>query len=880
MTDTRPSPEALLKAARREGRGRLKIFLGAAPGVGKTFEMLREGAELLRSGTDVVAGVIETHGRADTDRLTAPFEILPRAKIVHGAHTLEEFDLDAMLARHPKVALIDEFAHTNAPGSRHPKRWQDIEELREAGVDVLSTLNIQHVESLNDVVAGFTRVRVRETVPDAVLDDAEIEIVDVPPDELIARLEDGKVYIPAEATRALGHFFSKSNLSALRELALRRAAQTVDRHLLDHVASLGEAGTWAGGERLVVAIGDQPGSDVLIRSAKRLADALRASWTAVVIETPRSATLSAAARARMADALDLATGLGATIATVPARSVLDGLIAHIREGRATAVVIGKSRRSWWFELRHGSVVDRLVRALDGVAIHVVPVTQPSEAPRDIPLTAPIFAPGSLIGLGLVAVTTAFATLVQPLVGANAIDLLYLLPVIATATLYGLRSSLIASLGAALAYNLFFLPPLYTLTITDPQNVVTLVVFVIVAVVASQLAGQVRREANIGARTATENAALAAFGQRLAAVSDEAGTATATCEEIAALLGVATVLLSQRDGRHVTIAGAPDLLQLSPIDIAAADWAFDRGEVTGRGSGTLTASEWQFHPLKTALGVLGVLGVAREGGMEPIPADKRVLFTTLLGQAALAHERLQLETQAREVNRLKQRDDLRGTLLSSIGHDLRTPLTAVVAAADALAVAHGASPATATLKSEARRLRRVFDDLVEMTRIEAGALVLKREATDLTDAVAAAAHDLRAELARHRLVLKVSPTLPLVEADPRMLHHVLINLLGNAAKFAPVDTDIVIEARRTPDGLTLGVLDQGPGLPVGDEVHLFDRFIRVDGNDRTGGTGLGLAIVQGFAHAMGLGVGASNREHGGSAFVLTWPNALIRRTLPE
>ena len=875
MNDPRPSPDALLRAAKQEGRGRLKIFLGAAPGVGKTFEMLREGAELLRTGTDVVAGIIETHGRAETVRLTEPFEILPRASIVHGAHKLEEFDLDAMLARHPQVALIDEFAHTNAPGSRHPKRWQDIEELRAAGIHVLTTLNIQHVESLNDIVAGFTRVRVRETVPDAILDDAEIEVVDVPPDELIERLKAGKVYIPAEATRALGHFFSKSNLSALRELALRRAAQTVDRHLLDHVASIGESGTWAGGERVVVAVGDQPGSEALIRSAKRLADALRASWTAVVVETPRTATLSAPARARMAASLDLATGLGATIATVPAGTVLEGLVAHIREARATAVVIGKSRRSWWFELRHGSVVDRLVRALDGVAIHVVPVAEPSETRREAPTTRPIFARGSVIGLGFVAANTAFATLVQPLVGPNAIDLLYLLPVIATATLYGLRSSLIASLGAALAYNFFFLPPLYTLTIADPQNVVTLFVFVIVAVVASQLAGRVRREANIGARTATENAALAAFGQRLAAVSDETGTATATCEETAALLGVATVLLSQRDGRHVAIAGAPDIPMLGPIDIAAADWAFDRGEVTGRDSGTLTASEWQFHPLKTALGILGVLGVAREGG-DPIPADKRVLFSTLVGQAALAHERLQLEAQAREVSALKQRDDLRATLLSSIGHDLKTPLTAVVAAADELAVEHGASPATATLKSEARRLRRVFDDLVEMTRIEAGALVVKREATDLTDAVAAAAHDLRAELARHRIVLDVPPTLPLVEADPRMLHHVLINLLGNAAKFAPADTDIVIEGRRLSAGLTLGVLDHGPGLPPGQEAHLFDRFTRVDGDDRSGGTGLGLAIVKGFADSMGLRVTAANREDGGSAFCVTWPEPLIRR----
>lgn len=877
MTDpARPSPNALLKAARREARGRLKIFLGAAPGVGKTFEMLREGAELLRQGRDVVAGIVETHGRAETEALVAPFEVLPRRTIEHGAHRLDEFDIDAMLARAPTVALIDELAHTNAPGSRHPKRWQDVEELRDAGIDVLTTLNIQHIESLNDVVAGFTRVRVRETVPDAILDDAEIEVVDLPPDELIERLKAGKVYVPHEATRALGHFFSKSNLSALRELALRRAAQAVDRSLLDHVDLVGDAGNWAVGERVVVAVGDQPGGDALIRAAKRFADAMHAPWTAVSVETPRTATLSEAARNRMASALKLAASLGAGLATVPARSVIDGLRAHLLETRATAVVIGKSRRSWWFELRHGSVVDQLVRGLDNVAIHVVPISLSPAPDGETAVRRPSATRGIAAGLAMVAATTAGAVALHPLIGSNAIDLLYLLPVIATATLFGLRSSLMASVAAALAYNFFFLPPLYTFTISDPQNVVTLLVLVIVAVVASQLTGRLKREATIGARTASENAALAAFGQKLASVSDESGTAAAVCEEIARLLNVSTVLFAREGGSIVPIGASPPTPMLGAIDMAAAEWSFDRGEVSGRDSGTLTSSDWQFHPLETALGILGVLGIAAPGGEDPMPADKRILFTTLMGQAALANERLKLEANAREVGALKQRDDLRATLLSSIGHDLKTPLTAVVAAADALATEHGESATTMLLKSEARRLRRVFDDLVEMTRIEAGALVVKREATDLTDAVAAAAQDLRAELTGHPLTLDVPPSLPLVEADPRMLHHILINLLGNAAKFAGAGSEIVIHARRLPDRVVLSVLDRGPGLPVGRETLLFERFTRVDGDDRNGGTGLGLAIVKGFADAMGLDVAASNREQGGAAFDVIWPASRIRR----
>lgn len=875
LDPARPSPDALLEVAKREARGRLKIILGAAPGVGKTYEMLREGADFLRQGKDVVVGIVETHGREDTEALTAPFEVLPRKQIEHGAHKLTEFDIDAMLERRPQIALIDEFAHTNAPGSRHPKRWQDVEELRDAGIDVLTTLNIQHVESLNDVVAGFTKVRIRETVPDALLDDADIEVVDLPPDELIDRLKDGKVYIPAEASRALNHFFSKANLSALRELALRRAAQTVDRQMLDHVRLAGEPGNWAAGERIVVAIGDQPGGEFLVRAAKRLADSMHAPWTALTIETPRSTQLSDEARERIAAALKLAGGLGAMLTTVSAANVIDGLRAHVAEARATAVVIGKSRRSWWFELRHGSIVDQLVRDNDGIAVHVMPLPVTS-AENDRSKAPALNTRGTALGLAMVALTTVIGLLVRPLLGINAIDLLFLIPVVATATLFGLRASLIASLAAALAYNFFFLPPVHTFTIDDPQNVVTFVILAGVGIVAAQLAGRLRREANVGARTSTENAALAAFGQRLAAVSDEQGTAIVTCTEIANLLGVNTVLLNKRDGRPIMIGAAPDTAMLGPIDLTAADWAFERNEPAGRDTSTLTASDWQFHPLTTSLGVLGVLGIAHSGRGDPLPADKRILLTTLLGQAALAHERLKLEGEAREVAVLKQRDDLRATLISSLGHDLKTPLTSVLAAADMVVHEQPSSVAAATLKAEAQRLARLFDDLVEMTRIEAGALAIRLEPVDLTDAVTSAVHDLKPTLAAHKVNLDVPLALPLVVADPRLLHHMLINLIDNAAKFSPPGTEILLTARREPESLTLAVLDAGGGLGSSPPTDLFERFARGTGSDSAGGTGLGLAIVKGFADALGLTVRAMNREDGqGSRFAIVWPEVLIR-----
>lgn len=871
----RPDPDALLKAARREARGRLKIILGAAPGVGKTYEMLSEGAALLRQGRDVVVGVVETHGRAETAELLAPFEVLPRRQIEHGAHKLEEFDIDAMLVRKPQIALIDEFAHTNAPGSRHPKRWQDVEELRDAGIDVITTLNIQHIESLNDVVAGFTRVRVRETVPDACLEDAEIELVDLPPDELIERLKEGKVYVPSEAARALSHFFSKANLSALRELAMRRAAQTIDRQMLEHVRLSGEAGKWAVGERLVVAVGDQPGGEALVRQGKRLADALGASWTVVSIETPRSASLPRETQEALATVLQLAATLGATLVTIPSASVVAGLKGYVAENHATALLIGKVRRSWWFELRHRSIVDQLVRDLDDVAIHVLPVSGTGGARERSGGKTRLRDYGA--ALGLVALTTLFNVWLASLIGPYTISLIYLLPVVATSTFLGLRPSLLASFAAALAYNFFFLPPLYTFTIADPQNVVTFLVLIGIGVATSQLAGRLRREATVGVRTANENAAIAAFGQKLAAVGEEIPTAEIVCREIGILLDCRAVLLLRKGGQNAVIGAFPDSAEIGPIDIAAIDWCFDRAEPTGRGTGTLSASDWQFHPLKTSLGTLAVLGIESLLRGDPVPADRRTLFVTLLGQAALAHERLRLEGEARQIEALRQRDALRATLLASIGHDLKTPLTSVVAAAEALANDSRQSPVAATLQVEARKLQRVFDDLVEMTRIEEGALKVRTETVDLTDSVAAAVHDLRTELAGHTIDLAVPPSLPMVETDPRMLHRILVNLLSNAARHAPPGTPIRIEGAHRRDRLTLAVIDQGSGIPAGQERAIFDRFVKLEGSDQTGGTGLGLAIVRGFADAMGVGVVAHNREDiSGAVFELTWPQIMLRK----
>ncbi|MEQ7873504.1 sensor histidine kinase KdpD [Sphingomonas sp. ASV193] len=865
--ERRPSPDALLKEAVRDERGRLKILLGAAPGVGKTVEMLREGADLLAAGVDVVAGVIETHGRAHTEQLAAPFERLPPRTVEHEGHRLAEFDVDAMLARAPRVALVDELAHSNAPGSRHAKRWQDVEELRAAGIDVLTTLNIQHVESLNDVVASFTRIRMRETVPDSILDEAEIEIVDVPPDELIDRLKAGKIYVAEEANRALGNFFTRANLSALRELALRRAAQTVDRRMLDDLRASGARGNFAGAERFVVAVGDQPGGERLIRAAKRMADAFDAPWTALVLETPRSATLDASARGRIADALKLAASLGANVAVVPAADVVAGLAEFLEENRTTALVVGKVRRGWWFTLRHPSVVDKLVRELKDVSVHVIPLSAyaPADSRPARSVRRSINPAGLLWSVLLVGLTTVLARFAEPFTGPNSIDLMYILPVMFTAARFGLRSSLAAALMAALAYNFFFLPPLYELTIQDPQNVTTFLVLIAVGTVVGQLAGNLQRRAILGARTASENAAVAAFGQKLAGLSARAETAAAVAEEIAQAFGVsAIVVLRDSTGRAAVDAGSPAMVELDAIDEASADWAFTHNEDTGRGTGTLAASDWQFHPLATSLGIHALIGLAKPGPGSPIPPDRQLLFTTMKGQAALAYERIRLEKDTRELQALRQREDLRRTLLSSIAHDLRTPLTALVGAAQAR------QPQLDDVRANARRLAHFFDNLLEMTRLQEGGLEPALEPIDLTDAVAAALDDLKPELAGRTVAVDVPADLPLVSADGRMLHQCLLNLLANAARFTRAGGQIRIEAEAREGGVRLEVVDDGVGLPPGDPAQLFDRFRKVEVGDRSGGTGLGLAIVKGFADAMGIAVGARRVEPAGAAFSLHLP----------
>src|SRR5436190_2829066 len=520
--EQRPSPEALLEAARREhdGAGRLKIFVGAAPGVGKTYEMLQSAHAKLKAGADIVVGFVETHGRAETEALLRGLEIIPRRRIDYKDQVLEEMDLDAVIARHPQIALVDELAHTNVAGSRHPKRYLDVEELLSRGIDVYTAVNIQHIESLNDVVAQITRVRVRETVPDAILDRADaIELIDLTPDDLMQRLKEGKVYVPKQAERALEHYFSPGNLTALRELALRRTAERVDEQLLTHMQANAIAGPWAAGERILVCLSEEPRAAGLVRYTKRLADRVHAPWTAISIETRRSLQLADEERDRLADTMRLAEALGGEAVTIPGvgRHIADDIINFAHANNVTQIIIGKSTRSWWFELTRGSVVHDLVRRAGNISVHVIAGDEEGVAKTAVQTAArqePFNARPYLMALLFVAIGLAAAAVIRPLFGGiENVDLVFLTAVVSVAARFGLWPSLLASVVASLSYNFFFLPPVYTFTITDPTNVAAFFFFMLIAVVVSNVAARVRTQAMSAFSRVRTTESLYAFSRK-------------------------------------------------------------------------------------------------------------------------------------------------------------------------------------------------------------------------------------------------------------------------------------------------------------------------------------------------------------------------------
>lgn len=886
---SRPSPEALLEAARDEagGRGRLKVFLGMAPGVGKTYEMLLEARRRREQGQDVVVGIVETHGRVETQALLAGLEVVPRRQASYAGRTLEEMDLDALLRRRPQVALVDELAHTNLPGSRHPKRYQDVEELLAAGIDVLTTVNVQHLESLNDIVARITRIRVRETVPDRVLDEAaEIELVDITPAELTQRLQEGKVYIPEQAERAVEHFFKPGNLTALRELALRRTAERVDAQMRSYMRAHAIEGPWPAGERMLVCIDEQPGAAALVRTAKRLADRLHAPWVALHVRSPRYHRLTEAERDRIADTLRLAEQLGAQTVTMPGHRIADEVLGYARETNVTQIVVGKSARPRWFEMLHGSVVRELVARADGIAVHVVPgagETVPAKQVRTAPRRDERLDPRPYL-LATVMVGGALA-IAYPLDRATGIEnesLIFIAPVIISAMRDGLAPSLLAALLSTLCYNFFFLTPFYTLTISNPSNVVAFLFFGIVSAVTSTLAARARAQLVSARRQARITAELHAFSRKLTGIADLAELLWATVHQIAAMLRVeAVVLLPEPDGPLAVQAAWPPEDRLDEADLAAALWSFEHDRPAGRDAETLPGARRLFLPMRTSRGPIGVLGIHRPAEGPLLTPDERRLLDALLDQTAIAIERIQLARRVDESRVLTETERLRAALLASVSHDLKTPLASILGTIGSLRT-YGAlyDDATreemlATAQEEAERLGRFLDNVLAITRLEGGAVGPRREPADLADIVGSTIRRAGRLLSGHRVTTDLPADLPLLLLDFHLTEQALLNLLENAARHTPRGGAIAVTGRVMPAGVTLDVADEGPGIAAEEAERIFERFQRGRGGDRRGGTGLGLAVCRGFVEAMGGRVEALPRpDRQGSVFRITFPSALV------
>ena len=888
-SEQRPSPEALLETARREqtGIGRLKIFVGAAPGVGKTYEMLQSAHARRKAGLDVVVGFVETHGRAETEALLVGLEVVPRKEIDYRGQILEEMDLDAVIARRPEIALVDELAHTNAPGSRHPKRYLDVEELLSHGIDVFTAVNIQHIESLNDVVAQITHVRVRETVPDSIFDRADaIELIDLTPDDLIQRLKEGKVYVPKQAERALEHYFSPGNLTALRELALRRTAERVDEQLLTHMQANAIAGPWAAGERILVCVSDDPRAAGLVRYTKRLADRLHAPFTAISIETRRSLQLSETERDRLADTLRLAESLGGEALTIPGveRRIADDVVHFSHANNVTQIVIGKSTRSRWFEITRGSVVHDLVRRAGNITVHVISGEEipGGPAPRTTVQTAarpePLNPTPYLKALGIVLAGLGAAELIQPYFGIENVDLVLLTAVVAVAVRYGLWPSLLATVAASLCYNFFFLPPIYTFTITDPTNVAAFVLFMVVAMLVSNVAARVRTQADTAVGRIRMTEQLYAFSRKLAGTATLDDVLWATAYQIALMLKVRVVLLLPEEGLLTVKSGYPPEDELDQADLAAANWAWSNDRPAGRGSDTLPGARRLFLPMRTGRGLVGAIGIDNDRTGPLLTPDQRRLLDALVDQGALAIERVLLVEDMDRVKRTVESDRLRSALLTSISHDLKTPLASVLGAASALRDLAGGLTGTekddllATIIDESERLNRFIANLLDMTRLESGAVVPNSGLHDIGEIIGSALRRAGKILGQHRISLQLTPDTPMVQLDPVLFEQVLFNLLDNAAKYAPPDTTVSIRSFRDQRWVQLEIADEGGGIPPDELDSIFDKFHRVEKADHVRpGTGLGLAISRGFVEAMGGSLSAANRsDRSGAVLTIRLP----------
>ncbi|KPF45121.1 sensor histidine kinase KdpD [Rhizobium sp. AAP43] len=855
--DRRPDPDALLALADKDRRGKLTVFLGAAPGVGKTYAMLSRARRLKTDGTDVVVGLVETHGRGETAALLDGLEILPRRRVAHRGRMLEEFDLDAALQRRPRIVIVDELAHSNPEDSRHPKRHQDIEELIAAGIDVWTALNIQHLESLADLVAQITGVTVRERVPDIVLKRAdEVLLVDLAPSELIERLKEGKVYLPESANRAVDRFFRLGNLTALRELALRRTADRVDDQMVDYLKQNAIDGPWATGERLIVCVGSDPLSEKVVRVASRLASGLNAPWLVVSIERADREVETPERLQRIETLFRLAEQLGAETRRIIGNDFVEEILKLARREHATQIVIGTRKRSRWQKLFSRSLPDALSRKASGLGIHIVTPDNANRERRHTAFELPrlaVIQHASVTALGLVALTTLLGKGIDAFVELPNISLLFLLAVLGASVIGGYAAAFLAAAFSALAYNFFFIDPVHTFTIAAPHEVFAVFVFLAVAMIAGGFASRIREQAEIARIRATALQSLFDFSRKLASTAKGEDAIWLAVSQLQASLRRKVVLLVPRGSDLGLAAAWPPDTELDVTDLTAARWSHDKREPAGHGTGTLPNSRFEFRPLLGPHGIVGVCGIEHVGKRLDLNAERSL--TAILDQTAIALDRARLADETVEQAARLEGERYREALLSSISHDLRTPLATITGAVTGLRqlgermTPENRDDLLQSIEEESGRMSRFIANLLDMTRIEAGTLKPKRDWVDVADVVQSAVERTRKHAPGRLIEIGLAADLPLIRGDSVLLGQVLFNLLDNAVKYGG-EEPINVYARRDGKDVLISVTDLGRGIPPEDLDRIFEKFYRRGKPDgRAPGTGLGLSIARGFVEAM-------------------------------
>jgi two-component system sensor histidine kinase KdpD len=887
MSAERPDPDALLRRVVAEEsrlrRGRLKIFFGASPGVGKTYAMLEAAGTKRAEGVDVVIGWVETHGRAETAALAEGFEWLAARESEYRGTRLREFDLDVALARKPALLLLDELAHTNAPGSRHTKRWQDAVELLEAGINIYTTLNVQHLESVNDLVNRVTGVTVRETVPDRLLDDAEeVEFIDLPAEELLKRLAEGKVYVPDQAAQAVKGFFRRGNLLALRELALRRTAERVDADVRDYRRDHAIQRTWPVAERVLVCVRPNPESDRLVRAARRMAARLRAEWIVVSVESPSQPPLSPAERESLAGTMKLAEQLGAETAVLSGDSVSEALLSFARQRNASKIVVGKPAHNRWRDRLKGSLLDEIVRRSGEVDVYIISGER-GEVPQPArPGARPTIPAHYLWSATVVLVCTLVCGAMLGRFDRSNLVMVYLLGVAFVAARHGRWPSAMAAVLSVAAFDFFFVPPYMTFAVSDSQYLVTFGVMLLVSLLISTLAARVRAQAEAAGHREQRTQVLYAMSREVAAARTVEEVARAASRHVADIVsGPAVVLVPGPDGQ-LGASGDPRAAGDSR-ERAVAQWAFDHGRMAGLGTDTLPGASALYIPLHGTESVLGVLGVRPDAALLPLRPDQIDLLEALSRQAASGLERARLAEEAQQARVAMETERLRSTLLSSVSHDLRTPLAAIEGAATTLldrraSIDDGVRrDLLDTIREEAERLNRRVRNLLDMTRLDSGTVSVNKEWQPLEEVVGAALTQMEDRLAGREVQTDLPESLPLVPLDTVLVEQVLVNLLENALKYSEGQDPIEVKASSAEGEVILEVADRGPGIPSGEEERIFQRFHRVSGDRGSRGVGLGLAICRAIVAAHGGRIWAENRADGGASFKLTLP---LEGTPPE